>query len=150
MRDAFDDLERDLRRAVRARRARRARRALVLAVAAVLALAGVAASRIAETPDVEREVAGKPEKAEVDRVFIEAIKATRRRPECQPARNASRRRSAERPLAPADRLRPAGAGQAPARRGPQRAVELLRGPRGPEARSSVRACARSSSPAACG
>ena len=47
MRDAFDDLERDLRRVVRARRRRRARRALVVAVAAVLALAGVAASQIA-------------------------------------------------------------------------------------------------------
>ena len=127
MNDAFDTLERDLRRAVRARRARRVRRALVLAVAAVLALAGVAASRIADAPDREREVQSEPEKAAVDRVFIKAIQATRRRPECRPARNALPPQVGELPLTPAiGSVLPALA--KPPRSGDaQRAVELMRG-----------------------
>ena len=84
MRDAFDDLERDLRRAVRRRRRRRAQRALVVAVAAVLLLAGVAASQIAQAPDVEREVpVGEPQEAEIERVLFEVVKATVNRPECR-------------------------------------------------------------------
>ncbi len=100
MRDAFDDLERDLRRAVRARRRRRVRRALVVAVAAVLALAGVAASQIARAPDVEREVTIKPPNAEVERVLFEAIKATMNRPECRIADTVPPAQVAERPLVP--------------------------------------------------
>ena len=84
MRDAFDDLERDLRRVVRRRRRRRAQRALVVAVAAVLLLAGVAASQIAQAPDVEREVpVGEPQEAEIERVLFEVVKATVNRPECR-------------------------------------------------------------------
>jgi hypothetical protein len=98
MRDAFDDLERELRRAVRARRRRRVRRTLTLAVAAVLALAGVAASQITRAPDVEHEVGVKPRKSEVDRVLFEAVKASMRRPECQPAEDVAPPQVAQRPL----------------------------------------------------
>ena len=127
MRDAFDDLERDLRRAVRARRARRVRRTLVVAVAAVLALAGVAASQIARAPDVEREVAVKPSEPEVDRVLIEVVKATSRRPECQPTDVDLPAQPAARPLVP--QIATVLPALAKPRSGadPQRAVEILRG-----------------------
>ena len=58
MKDAFDDLERDLRAAVRARRRPRLVRMPVLALAAALVLGGggaVAATRIATSPSAERE-----------------------------------------------------------------------------------------------
>jgi hypothetical protein len=100
MRDAFDQLERDLRRAVRARRRRRARRALVAATAAVLALAGAAASQLPRTPDVEREVAVKPPKAEVDRVLKEVMKTTSRSADCRVADAVAPVRVGPRPLVP--------------------------------------------------
>src|SRR4051794_41327020 len=58
MKDAFDDLERGLRAAVRARRRPRLVRMPVLALAAALVLGGggaVAATRIATSPSAERE-----------------------------------------------------------------------------------------------
>jgi hypothetical protein len=100
MRDAFDDLERDLRRAVRTRRARRVRRSLVVAVAAVLALAGVAASQISRVPDVEREVGVKPPKDEVDRVVIKVFRDTVNRPECRIADLVAPVQIGPRPLMP--------------------------------------------------
>jgi len=125
MRDAFDDLERDLRRVVRARRRRRARRALVVAVAAVLALAGVAASQISRMPDVEREVAVKPPIAEVERVLVEAVKGTMNRPECRIADTAVPSLVAERPLVPQiAAVLPALANPVPGT-DPQPSVEML-------------------------
>jgi hypothetical protein len=126
MKDAFDTLERELRRAVRARRARRARRALVLAVAAVLALAGVAASRIADAPDREREVAGQPEKTAVDRVFIKVIQATRMRPECRPARKTAAPQLDVLPLAPSIGSVLPALGKPPRSGNAQRAADLMR------------------------
>ena len=57
MRDAFDDIERQLAQATRARRRRRVPQMPALALVAVLALGGgaaVAATRIASDPDAER------------------------------------------------------------------------------------------------
>jgi hypothetical protein len=71
MRDAFDDLERDLRAAVRARRRRRLPSTPVLGVLAVLALGGggaVAATQIARDPDVEREGAKLAAQAAADTI----------------------------------------------------------------------------------
>ena len=60
MKDAFDDLERDLRAAVRARRRRRLPSVPMLAVLVALALGGggaLAATQLARDPHVEREAA---------------------------------------------------------------------------------------------
>ena len=125
MRDAFDDLERDLRRAVRARRARRVRRTLIVAVAGVLALAGAAASQISRAPDVEREVGVKPPQAEVERVLIEAVNDTINRPECRIADEVAPVEVAERPLvAQVTDVLPALAKPAPGT-DPQPYVEML-------------------------
>ena len=77
MSDAFDDLERDLRAAVRARRRRRLPSAPVLGVIAALALGGggaVAATQIARDPGVER--AG-------EKLAMRAAEDTRRAPGCE-------------------------------------------------------------------
>jgi hypothetical protein len=79
MNDAFDDLERDLRAAVRARRRRRLPSAPVLAAIGALVLGGgaaVAATQIAHDPDAGREGA-----ALADR----AVAAVARVPACRPA-----------------------------------------------------------------
>jgi hypothetical protein len=72
----------------------------VAATAAALALAGAAASQIARAPDVEREVAVKPSKAEVDRVVIEVMKTMSRRPECRVADLVAPVQVGPRPLVP--------------------------------------------------
>jgi hypothetical protein len=79
MNDAFDDLERDLRAAVRARRRRRAPSAPLLAALVALALGGggaVAATQISRDPDVSREGAALAERA---------VAASTRVPACRPA-----------------------------------------------------------------
>lgn len=125
MKDAFDTLERDLRRAVRARRRRRARRALTLAVATLLLVAGVATSQIARTPEVEREAP--PPRSEIERVLLEVVKATSNRPECRPADDAPAPRIAQRPLSPRiTAALPALAEPVPGA-DPQRAAALLDG-----------------------
>jgi hypothetical protein len=71
MRDAFDDLERDLRAAVRARRRRRLPAAPALVLIGALALGGggaVAATQIARDPDAEREGAKLAQQAASDTV----------------------------------------------------------------------------------
>ncbi len=77
MKDAFDDLERDLRAAVRARRRRRLPSAPVFAVIGALVLGGggaVAATQIARDPHVDREG---------EKLAMQAATDTRRAPGCE-------------------------------------------------------------------
>jgi hypothetical protein len=79
MKDAFDDLERDLRAAVRARRRRRLPSVPMLAVLVALALGGggaVAATQLARDPDVDREGA---------ELAHRAVAAVAHVPACRPA-----------------------------------------------------------------
>jgi hypothetical protein len=80
MKDAFDDLERDLRAVVRARRRRRLPSVPMLAVLVALALGGggaVAATQLTRDPDVAREGA---------ELAHRAVAAVTRVPACRPAR----------------------------------------------------------------
>jgi hypothetical protein len=83
MKDAFDDLERDLRTVVRARRRRRLPSLPMLAVLGALALGGggaVAATQIARDPDAEREGA---------KLASQAIAESAHARGCEPARRSA-------------------------------------------------------------
>jgi hypothetical protein len=123
MKDAFDAIERDLRRAVRARRRRRARRALALAGGTLLVVAAAATPQIARSPDVEREAP--PPREEIERVAFKVVKATMNRQECRPARQVPPPQTGSAQLSPRiTRVLPALATPVPGA-DPQRAVALL-------------------------
>ena len=85
MKDAFDDLERDLRAVVRARRRRRMPSLPMLAVLGALVLGGggaVAATQIARDPEVEREGA---------KLALQAVSETIRAGGCEHPRRFTRR-----------------------------------------------------------
>jgi len=81
MKDAFDDLERDLRAAVRARRRRRLPSVPMLAVLVALALGGggaLAATQLARDPHVEREAARLATRAANDTIRAQGCEHPRR------------------------------------------------------------------------